>query len=94
VECSEFLDQPVLELARPFAPQERDDLGAAMEELGAVAPAAVLGIGAGDPSGSRVFQASSAMRTFWIAVASVNGGSGGRAISVPSAVCSGSRPNT
>ena len=35
-------------------------------------------------SGSRVFQPSSAARTFWIAVASVNGGSGGR-ISAPTA---------
>ncbi len=44
VEGPEFLDQAIVELALPFPGQERDDLGAAGEELGAVAPLAVLGI--------------------------------------------------
>src|SRR5262249_39062837 len=35
-------------------------------------------------AGSRVFQASSAMRTFWAAVSAVNGGSGGRLMRYPS----------
>ena len=49
VERPELLDQAVLQLARPLPPQERDDGRRALEELRAVAPAAVLGIGRGDP---------------------------------------------
>ena len=45
VERPEILDQAILVLLRPFAGEERDDRGAALEKLGAVAPAAVLGIG-------------------------------------------------
>src|ERR1700716_365876 len=45
VERPEILDQAILMLLRPFASEERDDRGAALEKFGAVAPAAVLGIG-------------------------------------------------
>src|SRR5215475_1476005 len=40
----EFLDQPVVELPRPFTLQESTHLIAALRELGAIAPASVLGI--------------------------------------------------
>lgn len=43
----DFLDQFVIQLLGPFALQELDDLLAALNELAAVAPAAVLGIGEG-----------------------------------------------
>src|SRR4051812_10482541 len=45
MERPDLLDQPVLELARPFAREKFHDLGPAREELRAVPPAAVLGIG-------------------------------------------------
>src|SRR5258708_4083428 len=51
VERPQLLDQAVLDLARPLSPQKGDDLGAALEELRAVAPAAVLGVRARDPLG-------------------------------------------
>src|ERR1700730_3256850 len=51
IERPEILDQAVLMLFRPFAGEERDDGGAAFEKLGAVAPAAVLGIGQRHPFG-------------------------------------------
>jgi hypothetical protein len=38
---AEFLDQPVVEFARPFAAEESDDRLAAGEELRPVAPTAV-----------------------------------------------------
>src|SRR5918993_5835652 len=41
----QFLDQAVVELARPFAAQEGLDLGPAIDELGAVAPFAVGRVG-------------------------------------------------
>src|SRR5579862_2868160 len=41
----DFLDQPVVELAAPLAPQEFLNRRAAVEELGTVAPLRVLGIG-------------------------------------------------
>ena len=43
-----FLDEPIVELARPFAAQKRLDRIAALKKFGAVAPAAVGRIGAGD----------------------------------------------
>src|SRR5260370_12397125 len=49
VERPEFLDQPVIELAVPFAPQERLDRRAALQKLRAVAPAAVDRIGERNP---------------------------------------------
>src|SRR5262249_30216831 len=75
-----FLNQPIIELAIPFAREKRLNRLAAMNELGAVAPDAVDGIGEGDAGGTRVFQASSARRAFCAAVSAVNGGSGGRGI--------------
>src|SRR5215211_8293830 len=47
-EAPEVLFQPVVELASPLAPEEGDDLLAALEELVAVAPLRVLGVGEGD----------------------------------------------
>src|SRR5262249_18782352 len=46
-----FLNQPIIELAIPFAREKRLDLLAAVNELGAVAPDAVDGIGEGDAGG-------------------------------------------
>src|SRR4029077_8657295 len=51
IERPQILNQSILMLLRPFAPEERDDGGAAFEELGAITPAAVLGIGERDPFG-------------------------------------------
>src|ERR1700719_3132961 len=45
VECPEILDQAIFMFLRPFAGEERHDRGAALEKFGAVAPAAVRGIG-------------------------------------------------
>src|SRR5215813_9155212 len=47
-ECPHFLDQAVVELALPFARQERHDLVAAVQEFGAVAPPAVGRVGERD----------------------------------------------
>src|SRR5690242_8261179 len=47
----DLLDQPIVELAGPLALEEGDDLGASVDELRAVSPAAVLGVGVGDPLG-------------------------------------------
>ena len=49
VERPEVLAQRVVELALPLAREELDDLGAAVDELVAVAPQRVLGVGARDP---------------------------------------------
>jgi len=47
-ERPQVLAQRVVELALPLAGQERDDRVAAADELAAVAPLGVLGVGAGD----------------------------------------------
>ena len=74
----QLFDQPVIKLARPLAGQKRDDLFPADRELGPVAPTTLFAVSQGDwRSGSRVFQPSSAARTFWIAVSRSNGGQGG-----------------
>src|SRR5829696_563156 len=39
--CPQLLDEPVVELAIPFACQELDDLGPSLEDLAAVSPLAV-----------------------------------------------------
>src|ERR1700760_4263424 len=41
----DFLDETVVEFALPFARQERHDCFAPLEDIGAIAPATVLGIG-------------------------------------------------
>ena len=82
-EGPDLLDQAVIELAVPFARQERLDGLAALQEFRAVAPAAVGRIGKRDAAGSRVFQASSAMRAFCAAVSAVKGGNGGRLMVSP-----------
>jgi hypothetical protein len=48
-EGPDLLDQPVVEFAPPFAREKCLDSVAALESLGAVAPAAVDRIGRGDP---------------------------------------------
>src|SRR5262249_23741580 len=50
-ECPDFLDQPIVKLAIPFAREKRLDFLAAMNEFGAVSPNAVGGIGKGYASG-------------------------------------------
>src|SRR5947209_12556070 len=47
----ELLDEAVLELAVPFARQKRFDAGPALDELRAIAPAAVGGVSRGHPRG-------------------------------------------
>src|SRR5712692_9411381 len=47
----DLLDQAIVELALPFASQERDDGVAALDELRAVAPAAVDRVGESDTGG-------------------------------------------
>jgi hypothetical protein len=72
-----FLDQAVVELSAPLAPQECFDGLTALEELRSVPPTAVFGVGKRNASGiARV--PSSAMRAFCAAVSAVKGGSGGR----------------
>src|SRR5215470_20369848 len=44
-ECPHFLNQPIIELAIPFASEERLDFLAPMNEFGSVSPNAVGGIG-------------------------------------------------
>src|SRR6202044_2718206 len=43
-----LLDEPVVELPRPLALEKGDDVGASIDELRAVSPATVLGVGEGD----------------------------------------------
>src|SRR5579864_2668445 len=43
----DFLDQAIVELAGPLAPQELDDGRTAAEEFGAVAPLRILAVGEG-----------------------------------------------
>src|SRR5512146_1657274 len=50
-ECPDLLDETIVELAHPLALEKGDDLGASVDELRAVAPAAVLGVGEGDTLG-------------------------------------------
>ena len=47
----EFLLEAVIQFALPFAPEKFDDLRAAVDEFGAVAPFGILGVGEGDPLG-------------------------------------------
>src|SRR6185437_12252650 len=49
--CPDFLDQPILQFPLPFPGQKRLDCGAAIDELGPVSPAAVLGIAQRDTGG-------------------------------------------
>jgi len=50
-EGPEFLDQAIIELLVPFTGEEGDDLRPPVDELRAVTPAAVFGVGQGDPFG-------------------------------------------
>ena len=68
----DLFDQTIVELAIPLARQERFDGLAALQKFGAIAPATVDRICEATRAGSRVFQASSAMRAF-AAVSVVNG---------------------
>ena len=47
----EFFLEAVIQFAIPFAPEKFDDLRAALDEFGAVAPLGVFGIGEGDAFG-------------------------------------------
>src|SRR3979490_15751 len=47
VECPELFDEAIVEFATPFSGEELDDLFAAVDELGAVAPLAVYRVGEG-----------------------------------------------
>src|SRR5215475_5949546 len=71
LEGPQLLDQAIVEFAGPLAGEEGDDLPASVEAWATF-------------SGSRVFQASSARRTFCAAVSRVNGGRGGRGAMVAS----------
>src|SRR6185437_6400642 len=50
-EGPDLLDEAIVELARPLAPEKGDDLGPSGDEFRAVAPAAVLRVGQGDALG-------------------------------------------
>lgn len=76
----EFLDETVVKFARPLAGEKRSmasrpwmNSARLRHWLSAVYACATL-------AGSRPFHASSAMRTFWMAVAWLKGGRGGRVI--------------
>src|SRR5438045_8333085 len=51
LERPEILDQAIIQFPRPFAREERHDGRAALKKFGAVAPAAVLGVGERDTLG-------------------------------------------
>src|SRR5260221_12336261 len=80
IEPPEVLDQAIVVLLRPLAGQERDNRVTAFEKLGAVPPAAVLGIGQRHPHRVARIPGVLRMRAFWAAVSRVKGGSGGRCI--------------
>ncbi|KJC50598.1 hypothetical protein UB31_12115 [Bradyrhizobium sp. LTSP849] len=48
-ECPEFLNQAVIQLLRPFAPKERDYLGATSDKLRSISPGTVRSIDERDP---------------------------------------------
>src|SRR3954470_10386630 len=48
VECPDFLDQPVVLFALPFARQKGFDRRAARDELGTIAPTTLFRVGQGD----------------------------------------------
>lgn len=80
MKCPELLDQAIIEFACPSSPDELNDLVAPLEEFGAIPPTAIHGVDLRTRSGSRVFQVSSAMRTFCAADSRENGGKSGHAI--------------
>src|SRR4030095_2889317 len=69
VERPQLLDQPIFQLPVPFPREELDDRVAPLDELRAIAPHAVPGVGLRDLERTRVFQPSSARRTFAMAAA-------------------------
>jgi hypothetical protein len=73
-EGPELLAEPIAEFPLPLSRQERTDLLAAAEELVAVSPLGVLGVGKDDAIWVAAVQASSASWTFRRAVSSVKGG--------------------
>jgi hypothetical protein len=63
----------------PFARQESDDVLPAVHELGTMRQRESIEYASDTRAGSRLFQASSASRTFCDALSRVNGGNGGSA---------------
>lgn len=74
----ELFDQTIIQLFFPLAGQETFRFFAVGGELNAVTPLGIQRIGVRDFSASRLFQPSSASRTFSMAVSRVKGGSDGR----------------
>ena len=74
----QLFDESIIQLPRPLPFKQRNDLPAAIGKLGAVSPARIRRIGERHFSASRKFHASSASRTFRIALSRVKGGNGGR----------------
>jgi hypothetical protein len=73
-ESPELLDESVIELLCPLSGEERYDLGASVDEFGAVPPTAVRRKASDTFPGSREFHPSSARRTFCVALSRLNGG--------------------
>jgi hypothetical protein len=84
-ERPQLLDQPVFELPGPLALKKRDDPGASVDELVAVAPAAVGRIRLRDrfriAPVPRILRPANLLR----GRLAVNGGSGGRVTTLPAA---------
>ena len=63
-ERPQFLDEPVVQLPGPLARQESNDFTSSADELRAVPPSGIDRVCQSDFPRSRVFQPSSAKRTF------------------------------
>lgn len=70
-EAPQLFDELIVELPVTFASKESDDRRPALKEFGAVPPVTVGCVGQRPRSGSRVFHASSARRTLWMAASTV-----------------------
>ena len=70
----EFLDQTIIKLPSPIAFEEFNDFSASNRKFSPVPPLAVLRVDERNTEGSRLFQPSSASRTFAMAVSCVKGG--------------------
>ncbi len=68
----QFFDQPIFQFALPLAREELNNFPTSMEELGAVAPKAILGVSIRDPF--RIARVPAIFCVANFAVSCVNGG--------------------
>ena len=77
----ELLNESIVQFPSPLMGEKLDNCLTAGEKLQTITPYAVRSVGAGQLSGSRLFQASSASQTFFIAESRSKGGIGRRLFS-------------